>query len=70
MEEGIKARQSMMEYFDANGTFKGYKGVRPTVQSFYNAMEGIQVGDRRGKYVFIGGDPALPGNWKLEPQGG
>ena len=65
MEEGIKARQAMMEYFEVNGTFQGYKGVRPSVQSFYNAMEGIQPGEIRGKYEFIGGDPADKGSWKL-----
>lgn len=70
MEEGIKARQAMIQHFEATGTMQGYKGVRPNIQSFYNAMEGIQPGDVRDGYVFIGGDPALPGNWKLESQGG
>jgi len=64
MKEGIKARQLMIAHFDEHGTMKGYIGDRPSIQDFYSAMEGIQPGEQRGGFIFIGGDPSDKGNWK------
>ena len=64
MKVGINARQKMIEHFDKHGTMKGYIGDRPSIQDFYNAMEGIQPGEQRGGFIFIGGDPSDKGNWK------
>ena len=65
MQAGVEARNAMNDYFSTNGTLKGYEGVRVSKQSFYAALNGIQPGEIRGKYQFIGGDPADQGNWKL-----
>ena len=64
MKVGINARQKMIEHFDEFGTMRGYKGERPTIQDFYTAMEGIQPGEIRDGWVFLGGEPSDMGNWK------
>lgn len=64
MKVGINARQKMIEHFDEFGTMKGYIGERPTIQDFYTAMEGIQPGEIRDGWVFLGGEPSDMGNWK------
>jgi len=69
MQAGVDARNNMNAYFSKNGTLKGYEGKQVSKQSFYAAMEGIQQGDTRPdkkgiEWEFIGGDPALPGNWR------
>ena len=65
MNVGIKARVAMNEHWETNGTMKGYKGERVSIQSFYDAMEGIQIGQTRGNYTYIGGDRSLESSWKL-----
>ena len=64
MKVGINARQKMIEHFDKHGTMKGYIGDRPSIQDFYNAMEGIQPGEIKDGWVFLGGEPSDMGNWK------
>jgi len=65
MNVGIKARVAMNEHWETNGTMKGYKGERVSMQSFYDAMESIQIGGTRGKFTYIGGERSLESSWKL-----
>ncbi len=65
MQVGIEARNAKNAYFSENGTLKGYTGITVSKQSFYDALNEIQPGEIRGKYEFLGGDPADKGNWKL-----
>ena len=65
MKVGINARVAMNEHWEIKGTMKGYKGERVSIQSFYDAMEGIQIGQTRGNYTYIGGDRSLESSWKL-----
>jgi len=69
MKVGINARVAMNEHWEVNGTMKGYKGERVSIQSFYDAMESIQIGGIRGKFTYIGGDRGLPSSWKLTEEG-
>jgi hypothetical protein len=71
-------RQKMVEYFNENGTLQGYKGRQPSATDFYMALEGEtpatgggattgpQPGTVEEGFVFQGGDPANPNNWKLQ----
>ena len=65
MKVGINARNAMNNHFNQFGTMKGYEGKRVSIQSFYDAMEGIQIGQTRGNYTYIGGDRSLESSWKL-----
>jgi hypothetical protein len=40
MSSAAEQKQAMADYFDQFGTLRGYRGKMPTVQDFYNAMEG------------------------------
>jgi hypothetical protein len=40
MSTAAEQKQAMGDYFQENGTLRGYKGKMPTVNDFYNAMEG------------------------------
>jgi hypothetical protein len=40
METAAQQKQAMVDYFNENGTLKGYKGKMPTVGDFERAMEG------------------------------
>jgi hypothetical protein len=40
MSTAAEQKQAMSDYFDQFGTLRGYTGKMPTVQDFYNAMEG------------------------------
>jgi hypothetical protein len=40
MATAAEQRQEMANYFQENGTLRGYRGKMPTVNDFYNAMEG------------------------------
>jgi hypothetical protein len=40
MSTAAEQKQSMVEYFDQNGTLRGFGGKMPSVQDFYKAMEG------------------------------
>jgi len=40
MSAAAEQKQAMSDYFDQFGTLRGFKGKMPTVQDFYNAMEG------------------------------
>jgi hypothetical protein len=40
METSAQQKQAMVDYFNENGTLKGYKGKMPTVGDFERAMEG------------------------------
>jgi len=40
MSTAAEQKQSMVDYFDQNGTLRGFSGKMPSVQDFYRAMEG------------------------------
>jgi hypothetical protein len=40
MSTAAEQKQSMVDYFDQNGTLRGFSGKMPSVQDFYKAMEG------------------------------
>jgi hypothetical protein len=40
MSTAAEQKQAMVEYFDQNGTLRGFAGKMPGVQDFYKAMEG------------------------------
>jgi hypothetical protein len=40
MSTAAEQKQAMVDYFDQNGTLRGFSGKMPTVQDFYKAMEG------------------------------
>lgn len=40
MSTAAEQKQEMANYFQENGTLRGFKGKMPTVNDFYNAMEG------------------------------
>ena len=49
METAAEQKQAMVDYFNENGTLRGYKGKMPSVSDFEKAMEGgvTQTGVRR-----------------------
>jgi hypothetical protein len=40
MSAATEQRNAAAAYYEENGTLRGFKGKRPSVQDFYNAMEG------------------------------
>jgi hypothetical protein len=40
MSSAAEQKQAMADYFDEFGTLRGFSGKMPTIQDFYNAMEG------------------------------
>ena len=40
MSTAAEQKQAMADYFQESGTLRGFKGKMPSVQDFYNAMEG------------------------------
>jgi hypothetical protein len=44
MSSAAEQKQAMVDYFNDNGTLRGFKGKMPTIQDFYNAIEGKQQG--------------------------
>jgi hypothetical protein len=40
MSTAAEQKQAMVDYFDQNGTLRGFSGKMPSVQDFYRAMEG------------------------------
>jgi hypothetical protein len=40
MSTAAEQKQAMVDYFDQNGTLRGFSGKMPGVQDFYKAMEG------------------------------
>jgi hypothetical protein len=40
MSTAAEQKQAMSDYFDEFGTLRGFRGRMPSVQDFYNAMEG------------------------------
>jgi hypothetical protein len=40
MSTAAEQKQAMVDYFDQNGTLRGFSGKMPSVQDFYKAMEG------------------------------
>jgi hypothetical protein len=40
MSSAAEQKQAMVDYFNQFGTLRGFKGKMPTIQDFYNAMEG------------------------------
>jgi hypothetical protein len=60
-------RQEMNDYFETNGTLKGYKGAKPNINDFYRALEERQApkaGDVVGGFRFRGGNPNDEANWE------
>ena len=40
MSSAAEQKQAMVDYFNDNGTLRGFRGKMPTIQDFYNAIEG------------------------------
>jgi hypothetical protein len=46
MSTAAEQKQAMVDYFDQNGTLRGFTGRMPSVQDFYQAMEGGESKER------------------------
>jgi hypothetical protein len=60
-------RQAMSDYYELNGTLKGYKGPRPKINDFYEALQersAPKAGDVVGGFRFRGGNPNDEANWE------
>lgn len=44
MRLAAEQKQSMVEFFNANGTLQGYQGKQPSMSDFYTAIEGTDAG--------------------------
>lgn len=77
MEQGLKNRGIMAEYFSKNGTLQGFSPVPiPTIDDMIAQMDaaapagstqpakGPQVGVTEDGYRFLGGDPGDASNWE------
>ena len=64
MEVAAKQRQAMADYFEKNGTLRGYTGETPTLSDFYTATSDTPVGEVLRGYKYLGGDPASPSSWE------
>jgi hypothetical protein len=60
-------RQAMSDYYELNGTLRGYKGPRPKINDFYEALQersAPKAGDVVGGFRFKGGNPNDEANWE------
>ena len=64
MQSAVEQRTDMARYTEENGTLKGYKGKRPTVSDFHNALNTYTAGHVVRGYRFLGGDPSKQANWE------
>jgi hypothetical protein len=67
MSVAAQQKQAMSEYYEANGTLKGYKGKQPNVNDFYKALEvrpAPKAGDVVGGWRFKGGNPNDEANYE------
>jgi hypothetical protein len=67
MSVAAQQKQAMSEYYEANGTLKGYKGKQPNVNDFYKALEvrpAPRAGDVVGGWRFKGGNPNDEANYE------
>ena len=63
METAYNQRVRQAEYFEQNGTLKGFKGELPKLSDFYDALK-YDVGDVVGGFKFVGGDPSNESSWE------
>ena len=64
MQTAVTQRNSMSKYFEENGTLAGYKGERPSVNDFYEALSGFKKGQVVQGFEFLGGDHSIQTNWR------
>lgn len=79
MDAGVKAKMSAMQFYEQNGTLRGWEGDVPTVADFDAALDAIDkqpeqpeqsatgalaVGAVEDGYVYIGGDPGSKDSWQ------
>ena len=48
MEIAAQQKQEMVNYFDQNGTLRGYSGRQPNISDFYNALDTEEAGGTQG----------------------
>jgi hypothetical protein len=59
----------MVQYYEQNGTLRGYKGKQPKIGDFYEALQersAPKAGDVVGGFRFRGGNPNDESNWERE----
>lgn len=67
MSVAAQQKQAMSEYYETNGTLKGYKGKQPNINDFYKALEvrpAPKAGDVVGGWRFKGGNPNDEANYE------
>jgi hypothetical protein len=67
MALSAQQRQAMVEYYEQNGTLRGYKGKQPKINDFYEALQersAPKAGDVVGGFRFRGGNPNDEANWE------
>jgi hypothetical protein len=67
MALSAEQRQAMVQYYEQNGTLRGYKGKQPKIGDFYEALQersAPKAGDVVGGFRFRGGNPNDEANWE------
>ena len=64
MNNAYEQRVAQAEYFQENGTLRGFKGKLPTLSDFYTALSSYDVGEEVGGYRYLGGDATIESSWQ------
>jgi len=64
MQNAVQQKNAMAAFFEKNGTLTGYKGQRPTVNNFFEAMSGFTKGQEVNGFRYLGGDHRVTSNWE------
>jgi len=64
MQNAVQQKNAMSAFFEKNGTLTGYKGQRPTVNNFFEAMSGFTKGQVVNGFRYLGGDHKVRSNWE------